>query len=224
MSIEKCSIKGCNKIMFTKDTKSHGKECEHRIVACPLSKKLKCPDFIKIKDLKNHIQNVHNHPRASKSKTFSIVWVDPTPKQELSDGNPKFLKNSTSKVCALKKINGQDFVLLIESSNKNRLYKITPFSLENPKDAEKFEVQITAMNPENLKKKIWFGQMNDVFDDKESKEFFSFTSDEKDQLTGKKWKRISFELNLVRCVPKKSMVQNFIGKFKTFQKQVMNKV
>ena len=229
MAFQKCSIKDCFKIILPKDTKIHEKTCKHRIVACPLSKKLKCPDSIKIKNLREHIKNVHVHPNLTEnfklSKKIGITWVISNPKNT-SDGNPKYPKDSKKRVCVWKKINGQDLILLIETDNTDRKYKITPLSLEKPKDAEKYKVQITALHPENSKMNlIWLGQINDVFDDNESKQIFIMTEEQKRQLTKKvdDKNRTSFEVNIVRIVPKKTMVGKFMGTIKKFLKSLANK-
>lgn len=213
-------FKYCQNIALSEKLGKHEENCKHCVVACPLSGKLNCPEFIKINDLKNHIKNVHDHPGNSSKNLnkFNIVWVPQNPNE--SDGNPTFLKDSKKRTCLLKSISGQDFVLLIETDNKDFRYKITPLSLEKPKNAEKYKIQITAMNPGNPNLKMtWVGKMSHIFDEKEPEEFFTMYENQKKQLASKVGDKMktSFEINLIRCAPKKTLVQKLTKKFKKFQ-------
>ena len=172
----KCSHEGCSKKLKGEELSKHEIICKYQRISCPLFAFKKCPEEIRMKDMKDHLLSTHNHSKSINRQWLKIIWLKPG-----FQGSKKARKDESC-FGTVRSLSGQNVFFFLEngSLNKDGLFKVYAFHIDaNPEKALKFEVQVEAKKTKEDKMGLKrSGPVNAINGEQNPEHCFTMTSDE----------------------------------------------
>ena len=174
----KCSHEGCSKKMKAEELSKHEINCKYRRISCPLFAFKKCPEEIRMKEMKDHLLTRHvNNPNQTHCPSITLKWL-----QKGFKGS-KQTKQDKSCAGAFKSFSPYQHVFLfIENGSlkKDGIFKVYAFLVNaNPKKALNLRAQVEAKKTKTdemgLKRS---GPVNAIIDEQNPTPCFTMTLDE----------------------------------------------
>ena len=174
----KCSHEGCSKKLKGEELSKHEIICKYQRISCPLFAFKKCPEEIRMKDMKDHLLTKHvNHPNQIHWQRLTLKW--------LHNGSKGSKKTKQDKSCAgaLKSFSPYQHVFLfIENGSlkKDGLFKVYAFLVDpSPKKALHLRAQVEAKKTQTNKMGIKrSGPVNGIIGEQNPVPCFTMTLDE----------------------------------------------